>query len=330
MNNPKVSVLVPIYGVEKYIERCARSLFEQTFEDIEYIFVNDCTPDQSVEILKNTLEEYKTVKSKVRIIQHDKNRGIAAVRNTCIENANGIYTLFVDSDDKVEKNMVELLFNKAIKENAEIVSCQYYFSYIDHEELKEEFFPKDLHQRMFNIISLNNSAFMWRLLIKKELYTNNKLRFIDGINVAEDYIMVSKLLYYARRISYVDEPLYHYTKYNPQNYSQLSIRNIEDRINAAKELDLFFRASAIYDHIKEALDGRKFIIKTVFILNNDYEDFDRWKRTFPESDYAWRLFYFRFDYKIIYWLAEKHMFKCIRLIKIAKSTLSKINHLLKK
>ena len=79
-NMPKVSVIIPVYGVEKYIERCARSLFEQTLDDIEYLFIDDCTPDKSVDILKHVLEEYPQRKSQVVIHRMEKNSGQAAVR----------------------------------------------------------------------------------------------------------------------------------------------------------------------------------------------------------------------------------------------------------
>ena len=90
----RVSVCIPVYGVEKYIERCARSLFEQTMTDgIEFIFVNDCTKDNSIEILEKVLEEYPHRKEQVKIIHHEKNRGLVAARNTGLEHATGDYII---------------------------------------------------------------------------------------------------------------------------------------------------------------------------------------------------------------------------------------------
>ena len=84
---PLVSLLVPIYGVEKFIEKCAVSLFEQTYSNIEYVFVDDCTPDNSISVLRDIIAEYPGRKSKVRILHHEYNRGLAAARKTSIENA---------------------------------------------------------------------------------------------------------------------------------------------------------------------------------------------------------------------------------------------------
>ena len=96
----KVSILVPVYGVEKYIEKCAVSLFEQSYEDIEYIFVNDCTPDRSIEVLRATIARYPQRQKQVVIIDHDVNRGLGAARHTATEwAATGELVMHVDSDD---------------------------------------------------------------------------------------------------------------------------------------------------------------------------------------------------------------------------------------
>ena len=108
----KVSILVPIYGVEQYIDRCARSLFEQTYPNLEYVFVNDCTKDRSVEVLRKVLEAYPEKGNAVKIVDHERNRGLAAARNTALAHATGEFVCLVDSDDWLELNALELLVNK--------------------------------------------------------------------------------------------------------------------------------------------------------------------------------------------------------------------------
>ena len=117
-----VTILIPVYGVEKYIERCARSLFEQTYRDIEYLFIDDCTPDKSIDILKNVMAHYPERASHVTIIRHDVNRGLAAARNSAVANCKTEWVLHVDSDDWLERNAVELLVNKQEETGADIVS----------------------------------------------------------------------------------------------------------------------------------------------------------------------------------------------------------------
>ena len=98
----KVSIIVPIYNVEKYIERCAVSLFEQTYSNIEYVFVNDCTPDQSITVLKRVIDCYPHRASQTKIINHDYNCGVAISRNTALEHSTGEFVCQVDPDDYIE------------------------------------------------------------------------------------------------------------------------------------------------------------------------------------------------------------------------------------
>lgn len=98
---PKVSVIIPVYGVEKYIERCVRSLFEQTLDDIEYIFVDDCCLDRSIEILDNVIKEYPNRRTDIKIVHHKENKGLAQARQSGIKVATGEYFVHCDSDDWV-------------------------------------------------------------------------------------------------------------------------------------------------------------------------------------------------------------------------------------
>lgn len=125
MEIKKVSILVPVYGVEKYIERCARSLFEQTYDNIEYIFVDDCTKDRSIEILQKVLEDYPNRKNQVKILHHDKNRGLSAARNTALDASTGDYLMHVDSDDYLRKDAVLLLAEKITTASSQVIIFGY-------------------------------------------------------------------------------------------------------------------------------------------------------------------------------------------------------------
>jgi len=117
---PKVSVIIPVYGVEKYIERCIRSLFEQTLDDIEYIFVDDCTPDNSISILRKVLSEYPNREKQVKILHHEKNKGLAQARQTGLKIASGEYIAHCDSDDWVDKDLYKIAHNKAKSESLDV------------------------------------------------------------------------------------------------------------------------------------------------------------------------------------------------------------------
>lgn len=120
---PKVSFSVPVYNVSSYIEKCVRSLYEQTLDDIEIVLVDDGTPDDSIEIALRILEEYPNRKEQVRIVRHEHNLGIAETKKDCLLEARGEYIIVVDSDDYVDVRMSELLYNKAKKTDADMVVC---------------------------------------------------------------------------------------------------------------------------------------------------------------------------------------------------------------
>lgn len=131
--NFKVSVIVPVYGVEKFVGRCIYSLMRQTLDCIEYIIVDDCTPDSSMNIIKSVVESYQNRKDCVKYIKHNINRGLPSARNTGLQAATGKYVFHCDSDDFVEPDMLEQLYNKAEKEQADIVWCDWYLTFQKNE-----------------------------------------------------------------------------------------------------------------------------------------------------------------------------------------------------
>ena len=120
---PKVSVIIPVYNVEKYIERCSENLFSQTLDDIEFIFIDDCTPDRSIEILKSVLERFPNRKETVKILKMPKNSRQAAVRKYGMELATGDYIIHCDSDDWVDVDLYEKMYTEAVRSDADVVIC---------------------------------------------------------------------------------------------------------------------------------------------------------------------------------------------------------------
>ena len=106
MTDIKVSICVPVYGAEKFMEKCARSLFEQTYHNIEYVFVNDCTPDRSIEVIRQVLLDYPQRQASVKIVEHEHNRGLSASRHTAVLHATGDYFLHFDDDDYMETDAI--------------------------------------------------------------------------------------------------------------------------------------------------------------------------------------------------------------------------------
>lgn len=136
-----VSIVVPICNVSLYIERCARSLFAQTYPNIEYIFIDDASPDDSIEILQQVIEDFPNRKNQIHILHNPRNKGLAATRFVGIDAAKGDYILNVDSDDWIEPTMVEEMMQAAIKSNADMVCCEAILHLPNHE--REYLYPYD-------------------------------------------------------------------------------------------------------------------------------------------------------------------------------------------
>lgn len=323
--NANVSILVPIYGVEKFIERCAISLFEQTFQDIEYVFVNDCTPDNSITILNNTLERYPHRKYQVKIIEHKANSGIAVARNTLLDNATGDYILFVDSDDYIELNTIELLYNKAIEKNADIVVCDTMIDWGNNA--LEKSIQKNGVDKIDFLQLLLSTRIMIGLpnkLLKKEIFDKYKIRTFKDINYGEDYMIVSKIAYYANTVAKVDEALYYYSQTNPNSYTskKLSKKNIDSIIFVLNNLTLFFKDkedNALYENaliqgkLRKKMDmlffaDKKYIkeLNALFPETNDLKDktflLSRDKISYPllKRNYIGLFLLYRNIYKLLF------------------------------
>ena len=242
----KVSILVPVYEVERFIERCSRSLFEQSYPSLEFIFVNDCSPDKSIEVLNNVIEGYPERKDTVKIVDHDKNRGISATRNTGLDHSSGEFVIFVDSDDWLDLHAIELLVKKQSENDADIVSG----NRIIHYEDKEEFFPereyKDNEQMTLQMMQHSLDHFVAGRLFRKSLFTDNGLRWNEGYDIAEDRYMMTLLAYHTKVYDTVDSVIYHYERGNVNSVTKTKdgrklIRNHKQECGNLLFLEQFFK-----------------------------------------------------------------------------------------
>lgn len=239
MKKSRVSILVPVYGVEKSIERCARSLFEQTYNDIEYIFVDDHSLDKSVDILSRVLMDYPQRTPHVRIIRKEKNTGLADTRNTAVENCQTEYLMHVDSDDYIDRNAISECMD-LIEENIDIVTIgveriRHGSSSFDKIEWSPD--PQEMTRKII-VHEVHNG--IWGRLIRTSLYKDNNIRVEVGRGMSEDLQVVPKLFYYARRTVYTDKVFYHYV-FNESSYvASFSIDKFRQSLMAIHVLEVFF------------------------------------------------------------------------------------------
>lgn len=313
--NIKVSILVPFYKVENYVGRCVESLFTQTYKNIEFIFVNDCTPDGSMEVINGMIEKY-SVASKCKMIVHEHNKGISASRNDCLDNMTGDFFLFVDSDDYIDQDMVELLVEAAIKEGADISGCGYIEEFEDHSVEHPQKYTNNHDEMMRAITLLTIKGVMWKLLVRSTIVTDHKdeVRFIPDRNMVDDYLFCCQIFYYAQRFAGVDRCMYHWIQYNPNNYTHTTIFAVESQAAAIRKTEEFYREKGVYDIVKTELIQRKFISKLPLLFDKECIDVVRWRNLFPESNNIWKNMNFSLGNKLLFQLAKSPFYMFIPLL----------------
>ena len=214
----KVTLAVPVYGVEHYIGKCVDSLFSQDYEDIEFLFINDCTFDNSVGVIRDHLKYFPSRIKQTRIIDLPTNKGLQVVRNLAIQLATGDFIFHVDSDDYIEPDAISSLVSKQVATDADLVVANYFFEtpdattvirYCDISKSKEELVKDCLGDK--------SGQSVWGILIRKQLYLDNNIKADESFSIGEDWQVSPLLLYYAKKIEYIDKTIYHYQYLRPDS-----------------------------------------------------------------------------------------------------------------
>lgn len=309
-----VSVIIPVFKVSRFIERCARSLFEQTLQDVEYIFVDDASPDDSIDILKRCLECYPQRKDQVLILTHEQNKGLPAARNTGLAVATGEYVFHCDSDDFVEKDMLDEMFWAAKVNTADIVYCDFYLSF----EKNERYMGNPIYKTADDMLRIGllggtMKYNVWNKLVKRSLFTDNDIQFPAGHAMGEDMTMV-RIAACAEKVTYVPKAFYHYVKLNANAYSAtMSERHMADiRYNVDQTVD--FLQMRFADQLETEIAFFKLNTKLPFIITDDREQYRIWKEWWPEANsYIWANKDQAFRTRFIQWLAAKGQWWALKL-----------------
>ena len=206
----KVSVCIPVYNAEAYIEQCVRSLFEQTLDSIEYVFIDDCSSDNSIGVMQNILEEYPHRKHQVKIIRHQVNKGVTQSRCDGVASCTGDYIIHCDADDWVDANMYETMYNKAIETDADVVCCNkkihkknfYRIVKMPNISTSDEFICR--------VVSNISFSSLWDKLFRKTIAKSLDLYIPTDIYMREDVIRLVQMLLKCQKIAFVDNPFYNY------------------------------------------------------------------------------------------------------------------------
>lgn len=240
----KVSIIVPFYNVEKYIEKCLTSLVNQTLEEIEIILVNDGSKDESIKVAKDFEQKYP---AKIRYYEKP-NGGLGDARNFGIKFAKGEYIAFLDSDDYVEPTMYEEMYEMAIKEKSDMVECDFWWEYPNKK--KDD---RGVEYKNQNDMLLKARVVAWNKLIKKDIYEKHpEARFAVGLRY-EDVEGFYKILPYINKVSFIRKPFIHYVQRNNSISNTQNKKNEEMFIVLDNVLN-YYKEKNIYEKFEKELE----------------------------------------------------------------------------
>ena len=244
---PKISIIVPVYNVEKYIAKCLKSLTLQTLQGIEIIIVNDGSLDRSIDIIEKYVKENPT---KIKYYEK-KNGGLSSARNYGIEYATGEYIAFLDSDDYVEINMYEEMYNLAKKENADMVECDFIWEW----EYGKKVYDKRREYKTKEDIMKKPRVVAWNKIYKREILNKNKIRFPEGL-IYEDMEFFYKLLPHLNKISYINKYFVHYIQ-RKDSISNKQTKKIEDIFKILDNIFDYYKEQNLYNQYEKELKYMK-------------------------------------------------------------------------
>ncbi len=281
MTIPKVSVVIPVYNVSKYMSRCCDSLFNQTLEDMEFVFVNDGSKDDSILKVSKSIQKHPNRKGQVKIINRLENRGVSYTRQEGLDASTGAYVIHCDSDDWIDPNMYESLFKEAIKNDADVVCCGYYVE--EHNKTVD----KKYYQRtdffsplLFDVSPLTGS--LCNKLVRRELISKNNIVFPKGINWGEDFCFAISVLISSHKTVCLSDCFYHYCQNEASITNTPSINKIKELTKVADVVEQFLQKKDKTSVCENQINYLKFQLKSCLLRSSEVRNIELWRSLFPE------------------------------------------------
>lgn len=311
--SPTFSIIVPVYNVESFIARCARSLFEQSLPGIEYIFVDDCATDRSMEVLQRVIEEYENSGLNIKIISHLENKGLPSARNSGLNVATGEYIYHCDSDDWIEEGMMKKLYTVIQKTHADIIWFDCYLSFRERERWIRQQTQETPMDCLKAMLSGRMKFNVWNKLVKRKLYIEHGILFPDGYGMGEDMTMI-RLFAFAERVSYVPLPFYHYVQSNTNAFTKTFSDKHMLQVRHNTDETIRFIRSVYGEQLDKELQFFKLNVKFPFLISNKKTLYRLWLDWYPEANaYIHQNAELSFRARILQLMALYHQFWFVRI-----------------
>lgn len=287
-----VTYIIPIYNVSDYIVKSVRSLLEQSYRNIEYIFINDCSLDDSEIKLRRTIEEFPDRCDNIKIITNEQNLGSATSRNIGLDTAQGEYVMFSDSDDWISMDYVESMVRQIDCGSYDIVYCDYFESYNNHDNRISQAYGQDNIECIRAMLGRGMHGSTCNKIYRRSFLLASKQRFIDGADLFEDVSWNIRLFACTTQISYLSQAFYHYVQYNNNSIIK-SMSSTEKKRNRALQRIENVRVACDYlialgfeEKLSKEMKEWKLMAKNDLIDEEDDSSLRSWIKTFPEADAA--------------------------------------------
>lgn len=275
----RVSVIIPVYNASKTLNRCIDSLLLQG-DAIQYIFVNDCSTDDSIKVIERRTEEFESRGCSISILSNQINKGVAYSRNIGLMASQGEYVYWVDADDYLEKNSISMMYDIAKERDLDVVGCDFYLTFNSRERAMS--IPKvSSGLEAFQSICYGQMKWnLWLFMTRKSIIDNNDIRFISGANMGEDMMFMSRVFINSNKVFVIPEFLYHYIRNNndamTQNYNMDNIKQVDENL-------LCLIANTPSD-IKYLINFLKLNLKLPLLISENKKNYEIWRNRYSDSN----------------------------------------------
>lgn len=314
---PKVSIIVPAYNVERYLQKCVDSLLLQTYTDLEILLIDDCSRDRTGLLCDRMAKKDK----RIVVIHNSKNQGLPTVRNIGIDNSTGEYVMFADADDWMDAEAVSVMLHAIEEQNLDIVYCDYYETYLDRDVRISQAGFEDNIACIRGMLTGSMHGSACYKIYRRSFLLESGIRFLDHANMFEDVGCNIRLFASTSKIGYLNEAFYHYVQYNEgsiiksmSNPALSRLRTLE-RIWNVDVACRFLEGKGLDRPLRHEMEAWQLEAKTDLLAENAFS-LKRWIVTFPKSDHAiWKSKKTTLNLKLL--LTWLH-FRCLFLYRLQK------------
>lgn len=315
----QVSVIIPIYNTAPFLVRCCESLFSQTLESVQYIFVDDASTDCSLDVVRDVITRFPNRQDQIILISLPSHQGVGTARQKGLEQAMGDFVIHCDSDDWVEQHTYELLYRNAIDNQADIVTCGYSIDTIEGKCLAK--IPALSHSDKVSFAIGPQTGSLCLKLIRRDFILHNNIQIPTDISWGEDLCFSLSALLLSDKLESVDQPLYHYVQHSQSLTHKITTAKCLDLLRCGVKVERFLINHNLLEEYRYQLNWLKFQLKQYFLVFPETRAISSWRSIYPESNDQLRFYSTPLYLKMVSWLILHHLTPLASLILYSKDQL---------